>query len=89
MDSEVDAVYDMLLAQSRNQARFKVECGGCHENAAKLVRDTLELRDGMLYGRKSGRLVHTFLAHHRGLDPNDVEFYTNLLTRIAHEVYRP
>lgn len=88
-ESEVDAVYDMLLAQSRNQARFKVECGGCHAIAAKLVRTTLELRDGMLYGRQSGRLVRTFLAHHRELDPDDIEFYTNLLTRVAHEVYRP
>ena len=88
-DSEVDAVYNMLLAQASNQARFKVECGACHEIAAKFVRDTLELRDGMLFGRKSGRPVRTFLDHHRELNPDDVEFYTNLLTRVAQEIYRP
>jgi hypothetical protein len=87
--NEVDAVYNMLLAQANNQPRFKSECAGCHNTAAIFVRNSLELRDGMLKSRNSGYPVSRFLEHHRGLDPKDVEFFSDLLTRVAHEVYRP
>ena len=36
--NEVDAVYNMLLAQANNQARFKNECASCHDTAAMFVR---------------------------------------------------
>ncbi len=88
-DSEVDAVYNMLLAQASNQARFKNECSSCHESAAEFVRNSLELRDGVLHGRESGRPVRHFLYRHRELDPGDIEFFEKLLTRVANEVYRP
>jgi hypothetical protein len=87
--NEVDAVYNMLLAQANNQARFKNECASCHDTAAMFVRHSLELRDGVLYSRNSGRPVIRFLNHHMELNPDDVEFFINLLTRVAHEVYRP
>lgn len=88
-DSEVDAVYEMLLAQASTHARFKDECGSCHESAARFVRRSIELRDGVIYGRESGRPVGRFLEHHRGLDSDDAEFFTEVLTRVAREVYRP
>lgn len=87
--NEVDAVYEMLLAQATNQARFRDECGDCHESAAKLVRDTMVLDGGVLYSRASRTPVRTFLHHHRDLEPNDVDFFMKVLTRVAHEVYRP
>jgi hypothetical protein len=87
--SEVDAVYSMLLAQASKQARFKEECSNCHDTAATFVRRSLELRDGVLYSRKLGLPVPRFLEHHRELDTDDIGFYTELLTRVAHEVYRP
>ena len=87
--NEVDAVYNMLFAQANNQARFKNECISCHDTAAKFVRNSLKLRDGVLYSHNSGRPVSRFLDHHRELTPDDVEFFINLLTRVAHEVYRP
>lgn len=89
IDSEVDEVYDMLFAQASNQARFRQECGNCHEAAAKLVREKLVLRDGVLYARDSGVRVRYFLEHHRELESEDVVFYANLLTRVAREIYRP
>jgi hypothetical protein len=87
--NDVDAVYSMLFAQANTQARFKRECVSCHDTAASLVRNSLELRDGVLYSRNSGHPVNRFLDHHRGLNPDDVEFFTSLLTRIAHEIWRP
>jgi hypothetical protein len=88
-DNAVDAVYNMLLAQADKQARFKSECASCHDTATRFVRSSLELRDGVLYSRKSGQPVRLFLDHHRGLNTDDIEFFLNLLTRVAHEVYRP
>ena len=87
--NEVDSVYNMLLAQANSQARFKVECAGCHDTAAAFVRNALELRNGVLYSRNSGRSVRDFLNHHRGLTPGGAAFFTGLLTRVAGEVYRP
>jgi hypothetical protein len=87
--SEVDAAYNMLFAQAISQARFRTECAGCHDTAARFARGSLELRDGVLYSGSSGRRVSIFLQQHRGLKPDDAEFFTELLTRVAHEVYRP
>lgn len=86
---EVDAVYDMLRAQSNRQARFKTECGGCHGVAANFVRDKLDLSQGVVYGRESSLPIRSFLEYHRQLPPDDVDFYVELLTRVAREVYRP
>jgi hypothetical protein len=85
---EVDAVYDMLLAQTDNPARFRGECMTCHDNASALVRSSLELRNGILYSRRSGLPVRRFLDRHMELSPDDVEFFLTLLTRVAHEVCR-
>jgi hypothetical protein len=89
INSEVDAVYNMLLAQTSTRPRFRNECSSCHQSASRFARESLEIRDGHLYGRKSGQLVHQFLKHHRSLDADDIEFFTKLLMRVAHEVYRP
>jgi hypothetical protein len=87
-EDEVDAVYNMLLAQTRTpQARFKNECSRCHGSAATFVRQSLKLRDGQLTSLQSGRSVRTFLATHQDLEPNDVEFFAKQLTRIANEVH--
>ena len=86
--NEVNAVYNMLLAQATNQVGFKSECVSCHDTAASFVRSSLELHDSVLYSRNSGRPIRSFLDHHRGLNADDVAFFMNLLTRVAHEVYQ-
>ena len=87
---EVDAIHTMLQAQATTPPRFKDECGGCHETASGLVRERLSLRDGMLYSRASGDNVRDLLDGHAGLEEEaDVEFFVQVLTRIANEVYRP
>jgi hypothetical protein len=88
-DSEVDAVYDMLLAQAGSEARFKGECSRCHKRAAEFVRNSLRFRNGVLYGLKSGEPVSIYLGHHQQLRPDDAAFFAEVLTRVAGEVYRP
>ena len=79
----------MRRAQVGSEARFQEECSGCHDGAAAFVRSSIELRDGEVYGRESGRPVGRFLEHHRGLDSEAAGFFTELLSRVANEVYRP
>jgi hypothetical protein len=87
--NEVDAVYNMLLAQTNTQARFKDECGSCHDSAAEFIRAELVLRDGVLVSRISGRPVGTFLTGHQGLESDDADYFLSVLNRVAHEIYRP
>jgi hypothetical protein len=87
--NETDAVYQMLLAQVLTKPRFKQECSSCHDRAASFVRQSMILQDEVLLSRDSGRPIRTFLQQHRRLDPNDVDFFTSLLIRVADEVYRP
>lgn len=88
-ESEVDAVYDMLLAQATNPPRFRDECSRCHHSAAEFVRNSLDLRDGVLYNRTSGLPIRGFLNSHQKLTSDDAEFFDRLLTRVAQEIYRP
>jgi len=88
-NTEVDAVYEMLLAQVQTKPRFKQECGNCHGSAAAFVRHSVVLQDGVLLSRESGQPLQKFLQQHRQLQADDVDFYVSLLNRIAREVYRP
>ncbi len=85
--SEVNLFYEMLLAQASTQPRYAQECIACHGSVADFVRESLELCTDMLCRRNSGRPVRSFLDTHRSLDSKDVDFYMELLTRVAHEVF--
>ncbi len=86
---QVDAVYAMLLAQASSQAQFKTKCGGCHEQAAQLARESLLLRDGELYGRHSERPISEFMQRHGRLEADEVAFFVKLLTRLERETRQP
>lgn len=81
-------VYEMLRAQAQTDPRFRTMCGRCHEGAADLARQSLELRDGVLVGRESGRPVADLLPGHAmlRLSPEDTTFFIDLLTRVRLEV---
>lgn len=80
-------VYDMLLAQASTEPRFRDRCGNCHETAAGLARTSLVVKEGVLYGRATDRPVAEFLKRHAGLQPDNVPFFVDLLTRVEREVH--
>ena len=84
--ADIEAIYEMLLAQASTEARFKSECGGCHAKASDLVRTNVLRRDGMLFGRSSGKPLAMLLRGHGGLREVDVPFFVQLLDRIEAEV---
>lgn len=83
--SEVDAIHDMLLAQSLTPPRFQTECGKCHGSAVQLVRASVTLQADHSLRLGSGQTVQQFLQGHRRLQTADIEFYVSLLTRVAVE----
>jgi hypothetical protein len=66
--------------------RFMDECGECHGEAAEFVADWLEFRSGTLTGMGSELPVSEFLKKHRDLEQADIEYYVDLLTRVAGEI---
>jgi hypothetical protein len=85
---KIDAFYDMLLAQANNPARFENECSSCHNSAEEFIRGSIVIKAGELAGLESRIPVSEFLQTHRDLQPDDVEFYTRLLTRVQNDIYR-
>lgn len=83
---EVEAIYTTLLAQAITAPRFKAECGNCHGSAANFIRDSMVLQNGELISRESGVSVNQFMQTPRRLKQDDIEFYMNLLTRVAGEI---
>jgi len=86
---QVEAIYQMLLAQTYTPPRFSEECGSCHGRASDFLRQSIVLREGDLKIEKSGSPVQQFLQSHRQLTQDDIEFYMGLFTRLAYEIYRP
>jgi len=84
-----DRIYDMLLALANSPVRFKGECSSCHNSAEEFIRRSIHIKSGQLKGAESGIPVSEYLKTHQGLEQDDAEFFTKLLTRVLHDVYRP
>jgi len=83
----VTAIYDMLLAQSKTPPRYRDECRACHGGAAAFIRAAIVLHDGALLSRATNQPINAFMQSHRGLEADDIEFFVELLNRVAAEVY--
>jgi mono/diheme cytochrome c family protein len=86
---DITAIYAMLLAQAQTPELFRVRCGECHPTAAQLVREQVVSRDGVLYGRYSGRRIAEYLPRHGKLDEADAALLLDVLERVEAEVHRP
>jgi len=83
---EVEAIYNMLLAQVTTAPRFKAECSNCHDSASQFIRDSIIVRNGELVSRESRGSIRAFMQTHRRLKQDDIEFFMDLLARVAGEV---
>ena len=62
------------------------ECSNCHDSASQFNRDSIIVKNGDLVSRESGESVREFMQTHRRLKQDDIEFFMNLLARVAGEV---
>ncbi|MCB1714370.1 MAG: hypothetical protein KDK04_07535 [Candidatus Competibacteraceae bacterium] len=88
-NNEVNAVYDMLLAQASTTAQFKTQCAGCHASAVQLVHKSLVRTGEQLYIRGSQQSLADFMQHHRHLDAEQISFFVALLERVERELNQP
>ena len=75
-----------ILQAADAPQRYQDECSRCHGELAEFVSYSLEFRDGSLTGLGSEKPVAEFLKNHRGLKHDDIEYYVDLLKRVADEV---
>lgn len=85
-NNEVEAVLAMLRAQVETPPLFQARCERCHGLATEFARESLELRDGVVFGRESGQPISEFLSHHARLTEDQAAFFTAVLTRVKQEV---
>jgi len=52
-----------------------------------LARDSLVVQDGLPYGKETGRPVAEFLKRHGRVQPDEIPFFVDLLTRAEREVH--
>ncbi len=65
-----------------SHARFEALCGECHGHSGPFARDHLEIADGRLVGRSSGRPVEAFLRRHPGgLSSTDIRLFHDVMYR--------
>jgi mono/diheme cytochrome c family protein len=74
------------LQAAGSTQRFEDECGECHGPAAEFAADWLAFRNGSLIGTGADVPVAEFLKKHQGLQAEDIEYYVELLTRVAREI---
>ncbi|MCA1907376.1 MAG: hypothetical protein LDL39_03345 [Magnetospirillum sp.] len=84
--AQISALRTMLTAQVQTAPEFQIHCGGCHDNAAQVLRDWVMVRDGRLIGRQSGQDLAEFLNHHGGADADSRRIIIQSLTRLAAEL---
>lgn len=84
--AQIAALRTMLIAQVQTAPEFQIHCGGCHDNAAQLLRDWVVVRDGRLIGRQSGQDLADFLSRHGGADAASRHIIIQSLTRLAAEL---
>lgn len=82
--SETDAarLLDMFRAQIESGGLFQDRCLTCHGSARDFARIKLILRNGVLFGRYSGREVAPFLVGHARMDAAEAERMTQALRAI-------
>jgi len=85
-EHQIEAIYDMLLAQASTLARFTDECSRCHDSAEAFVHKSIATRVSGMVGVESGIPVSEYLQTHQDLSKADVEFFTRLIARVLDQI---
>ena len=73
------------LQAAESSKRFEDECRECHGDAKEFALDWLAFENGTLTATGVGKPVAEFLKKHQGLTAGDIEYYVDLLTRVAKD----
>lgn len=73
------------LQAAESLQRFQDECSECHGDAKEFALDWLAFKDGRLMATGVEKPVADFLKKHQGLAAEDIDYYVDLLTRVAKD----
>ena len=79
-EAQVEAMVAHLTAILHADGLFAEHCSICHLRARLVAREELVLRDGVLWGRYSGRDIAEFLTWHGRLKEVEVPIVVDMLT---------
>ncbi len=79
--AESEAIYAMLLAQIQTAPAYEQKCAGCHESAAEFAKASLEVRNGVFFGRKRAQPLADILKRHGKLTADEIPVVVDVLTR--------
>lgn len=82
--TEIQTMYEMLLAHARSTERFDSECGSCHGTAAEFVEKSLWVRRDSISSLATGKDIAEFLSTHRDLSPADASYFYDLLLHVGN-----
>lgn len=82
-DHEIPAIRQLLLSQANTPARFAAECGECHGEVEAFVEKSLWVGKNSISGTETGQDAGEFLPTHRGLSPDDADYFQKLFYRVA------
>lgn len=74
------------LQAAGSSQRYQDECSECHGDAKEFALDWLAFKDGSLMATGVEKPVAEFLQKHQGLTAADIDYYVDLLTRVAKDV---
>lgn len=78
---ELDLLTDHLISILQTGQIYQDKCLICHDRAVELARARLIVKDGVLSGRYSDRVIEEFLASHGRLDNEEQATVLMMLER--------
>lgn len=79
--SEIDILMEHLRNIQKSGRLYRDKCIICHQNAVRLARSRLIIRDGVLIGRYTDQDIELFLSGHGRLTQSEVPKMVVVLSR--------
>ena len=80
---EQDGLRDLLSSLANTEARYAERCGECHGPVRDFVDKSIWVRKKGMSALGAGVEVEEFLATHRDIPAEDIDYYLRLFARMA------
>ncbi|MCP4317719.1 MAG: hypothetical protein GY789_17295 [Hyphomicrobiales bacterium] len=84
--TEAKSIAALFRQQVATGGEIFERCEICHARATELARSSLVMRAVRLEGQYSGAQIREFLVGHGRLDPEEVDFFYDLLFEVTQEI---
>ena len=82
-DHELDGMSELLTSLANTEARYVERCGECHGPVRDFVDKSIWVKKQGMTALGAGVEVEEFLASHRDIPAQDIDYYLRLFARMA------